>query len=440
MNTETWERGRMRKLMKGLGGLLVLSLLLGAGLAFAPKAEAQDAGLLFPFITTVPGQFTFIHISNDGAGGTLNPFVFPFATSVPRTYHFTYAHKAVPILNTAACDHFDGDALTTPFDKMFFEVSGPVKHVQTNPPSFALFESGVTSTPVTLPISGRQGFLIVELLAQDNRCLIAEGCIPTLPGAVVPVGGFPGVALTGGADIIDAANGLFYSYTTGFLAAGLQVVNTGAAGVPGLVDPQFAFIDESRHFLDWYPDSIVKTSWWVLPLGSRSEMAPFGGGGIRMALVTQPRGIGAASAFDLDEHVFSGGPATRVRCVGIVDRTNLLGSGAKLNTDGGGWTRTIGAVATIAAATDPNDIQGGTYTRRRHLMLTIQSAPTVLGTPITTIARTAHAGPLFGIAEIYFDSAPGDANGCKFTFPATQGIPCPDPANAGTGIVGDTIP
>ena len=50
-NRNTWEKGSMKTLKKGLSSLLVLNLLLGGGLIFAPKADALQ-GLLFPFVTT----------------------------------------------------------------------------------------------------------------------------------------------------------------------------------------------------------------------------------------------------------------------------------------------------------------------------------------------------------------------------------------------------
>src|SRR5712691_4856045 len=151
INGSTWETKGMRTLKKGLSCLLVLNLLLGGGLVFAPKADALQS-ILFPFVTTEASKFTFITIENDGA-----------ATFGPASLHFTYAMKAVPIVNKAGCEHFDGDVSTTPVDMMIFEVNRKVVDASG---TTALFEGGttapITSTPLAFPVVDRQGFLIVE--------------------------------------------------------------------------------------------------------------------------------------------------------------------------------------------------------------------------------------------------------------------------------------
>ena len=123
-------------------GLLGVGLVLSGGVALAQNSAA----VLFPFVTTETGKFTFITIKNTGSSTAGTPIA---------AYHFTYAMKAAPIVNKAECEHFDGDAVTTPADMMIFEVGGKVT---TDAGTSALFEGGltapVTSRPLTLRWQG----------------------------------------------------------------------------------------------------------------------------------------------------------------------------------------------------------------------------------------------------------------------------------------------
>jgi len=377
----------MRTLKKGLSCLLVLNLLLGGAFVFAPKAEAFQS-LLFPFITTETGKFTFITITNDGSAGPT-----PLGTAVAAQLHFSYATKAVPIVNKAGCDHFDSDVGTTAADMMIFEVNRKV----TDPTgTTVLFESAgaVTSTPLALLSVNRVGFLIVE----TNAAFMTAG-----------VGGGP--FLFGTAAVVDSGSGLTLSYSTDFSSStvggavtnadftatdggnyvGGVAVGTGGAGFSGMKNAT------------WYPTSLVSTSWFVLPLSTRSVMTPVGGGGIRLGLRTFSEHLPTANlqgAFDLDESFFSGGRSPVVRCFGQIARSDFLGTDVDAATAGGGFIF-LGAngTATTLAATDTVD-PGGVYNPTPFSLFKAQST-SALGSPKSSVHREPDHDPCYNPAGVF---------------------------------------
>lgn len=335
-----------------------------------PVEADSPVALLFPFITTEAGKFTFITIENNGFFGS------PGGTF---SYHFTYATKAVPVENRAGCDHFDSEAETTPSDMMIFEVSGKVK---TDPPSNVLFEGAGpdTSTAVVYPLQNRIGFLIVD-----------QSTSPDGPAGLI----------YGTAVIVDSASGLTWSYSTNYLNSDI------------FPDPDFSGIDGHTFIVagddfsptgakvaTWYPASLVTTGWYVLPLSSGSVMASAGGGGIRLGLQAFDPVTGSEGAFDLDEQLFSGGRRTPVRCLGIVTRADLLQPGVLATTDGGGWSLIAGVLGPsplILSPTDPVD-PGGVYGPEPFTMFKIQSA-TALGALKTTVHQEPDLFPCFDPTE-----------------------------------------
>lgn len=401
-NRNTWEKGSMKTLKKGLSCLLVLNLLLGGGLVFAPKADALQ-GLLFPFVTTETGKFTFITINNDGAGSGSTSFGTPTGASLPNL-HFTYGYKPTPIVNTAGCVHFDGDVFTTDTDMMIFEVNRKV----TGPGgSTALFEPGagvptppVTSTPLALtPGVDAQAFLIVEPNTAKNTFLF------------------------GTAAIIDAAAGLAASYSTNTFTATSSTINPIVASG---TNPDFTAIDGGVYGpggqggatvgptgvtysgfknVAWYPTSVVTTSWFILPLSTRSSMIPATGGGIRWAgraatdHLPSPTQFGA---YDLDERFFSGGNVARVRCFGVLTRSSILSGGSDTSTVNGGFTFLAGngAITVIAPVTDPGDPQGGNYLGQPFLALKFQTT-TALGAIKSAVHQEADHSPCFNPSGLF---------------------------------------
>ena len=341
-----------------VSSLLVVILLLGGSLVFAPKAEAMR-DILFPFITTEAGKFTFVQIINDGSPF----FVAPAAAYIP-SYHLTYATKVVPagglsaVSKTDGCEHFDGDVTTTLQDQMIFEAGGKV---QTDPPSFVLFEGAapVTSTALPLLVPARVGFLIVSQPATNDAFIF------------------------GWASVIDAASGLAWTYSTDWLTSGFA--GDPAGGDFSRIDGSAAFAD--RKFTAWYPTSIVSPLWYLVPLSAGTTMAPSGGGGIRRAIRTSvDHGslAGTAGAFDLDEQFFSGGKDLGIRCFGFFVQADLLQPGVVAATLGGGHFSTI-----PTTITGPPDFTPGAYLLYR-IMTT-----TALGGAKTTVNHEPAHTPFF---------------------------------------------
>ncbi len=383
INGSTWETKSMRTLKKGLSCLLVLNLLLGGGLVFAPKADALSS-ILFPFITTEASKFTFITIENDGAAPA------PGAAGL----HFTYAMKAVPIVNKAGCEHFDGDVDTTPTDMMIFEANRKVVDASG---TTALFEGGttapITSAPLAFPVADRVGFLIVE----QN---IATG--------------LGGAYLAGTAAVIDSGTGLTFSYSTQFTTAAISpnpdfsAIDGGVYGGGAPVGPTGVGFSGFKA-ATWYPTTAVATSWFVLPLSTRLIMAPSGGGGIRLGLRTATDHLPTPNlqgAYDLDEHFFSGGKSTTIRCFGVVTRGDLLQGAVDAATAGGGFTFVVsnGATTTLAAtdAVDP----GGVYNPTPFTLIKLQST-SVLGSPKATEHAEPDHNPCFNPSGVFAGNCAG---------------------------------
>jgi len=351
-------------------GLLVVGLVLCGSLASAQVVVGPgNAALLFPYVTTEAGKFTFITINNVGLS--------TLGTPIPA-YHFSYAMKPVTgapnhVVNKAGCEHFDADVVTTPADMMIFEVGGKVT---TDAGTSALFEGGltapVTSLPLTFPVAGRVGFLIVE----TNTPVVDS--------------------LFGTTTLIDSAAGLVVSLSTDFLSSAIATNPDfsgidGAAVLPGIGATGFKA-------LSWFPTDIIDTSWFVIPLGDRVTMAPPGGGGIRRAIVPYAPVLpapGVQGAHDLDEQFFSGGKTAPVRCFGYIDRDEILQPGTDLATAGGGWTAVASTLLTLPASdlVDPS----GSYTPGPFLMIAGQVSA-ALGAPMMTVHRVPDLVPCFSPA------------------------------------------
>ncbi len=310
---------------------MALALVLGVGVR---GAQAQTA-VLYPYLSTEAGVFTFVTLLNDGCS-------MPLGTAA--SYHFTYAMKPVPVVNKKGCEHFDGDAGSSFADVMNFEVNKKVDLITAM--------GDTTSTPFYYPLLGRVGFLIVEGI---DDCEFFHGW----------------------AVVVNAATGLHYAYSSHDLR-----------GSP-TIDPSFVGLDAGSDFkfTSWYPASLVTTTWYVLPLGLRSAMAPGGGGGIRRGLTTYTDHIpasGLAGAYDINEHFFSGGKQVPIRCLGFMTRPDFLMPAVVASTDGGGWTSFF-SVAITLPLTDPDD-PGGPYVTGNYLLYKIQST-TALGGVKTTVSR-----------------------------------------------------
>lgn len=278
----------------------------GAVLAVASiGASAGTTGttnLLFPYITTATGSFTFISIVNQKGVAAVTPL------------HFTYATKAITAAASSACTHLDGDATSTSNDLMQFEVQNKV-----NVPSiFGDTTSVPKYFPNTVAAAGQHGMLIV-----NNAAAGAYGSGATYNAAI----------LYGEARIINTASGLAAGYSTEDLhTATAADPNFGAAGAPdgGL----------SAKVISWFPDPTVATSWYAVPLGLESAMG-FNGGvratyQVQDASATQAAG-GFGGHYNNNEGFQSSTATADVRCVGTFDRATLLGALNSPWSANGGW-------------------------------------------------------------------------------------------------------
>lgn len=343
-----------KHLKSGVTAALVAGGLLGVG-----TQTAHADSILFPYLNTNAGVFSFVTIANDG----VDEF------SSVTGYHFTYGHKSNPIANRRGCNHLDFNVVTTPADMMTFEVAGKVTE-----PGGVLFEGGSTA-PVTSSVSlnltsNQTAFLAVEPLGTNGAS--------ELSGAL---------QLTGWAEVIDTAANMTLAYSTsGF-------------GVNDSSNPDFALsnVGTVYQYISWYPTAFVTTSWHVLPTGLLSSMTPAIGGGLRVAVSAHHYGVGGA--FNRDEAFISGTRTSAVRCFGVVTRNDLMQPGTVTATDNGGWSflYSDGFTTVTLPPTDPDD-PGGFYGEQEVVTHRVQTATAATGlAPRTAINREADWAPTYNI-------------------------------------------
>jgi hypothetical protein len=262
----------------------------GAVLAMGSMAAQAADNLLFPYITTKTGAYTFISISNNGNLSGSNP------------YHVYYMTKPIGSTAATACNHFDSIATTTANDVMQYEV---MKKIDMKT-AFA----DTTSTPVYLPATQTnvEGFMIVA--ADVTAASLYHG----------------------EATIVDASTGTYYTYSSSNLTA------TAAS------DPNYATLTDAANGVNkaavWYPSSVVTTQYYILPTGLRSTMAAVAGGGLTTTLTAATAGIVGGGAFDLNENPFSGTQSPSVTCFGYVKPDALLQPATAAAVANGGWLNT----------------------------------------------------------------------------------------------------
>lgn len=287
---------------------LIAAAMTAASIGAFAGTPATD-NLLFPYVTTATGSYTFLSIVSRGG------------TAAAPAVHFTYATKAISSANSVACDHLDGDAVMTPNDLMLFEMQNKVDLK-------ALF-GDTTSTPKYFPNSAiandRHGMLVV-----NNWTNAAYG------GAAA----YLNATLYGEARIINTATGLAMGYSTDDLhsTAGTTNPNYAAAAGP---DAGLAV-----KVISWFPDPTVATSWFVQPLDTEQVMAFAGNAtqtyGVYNTATQNTAGnsdqtVGTLGHFNNNEGFQSSLATTTVKCLGVVGRADLLGA---LNTpwsNNGGW-------------------------------------------------------------------------------------------------------
>jgi hypothetical protein len=289
---------------------LIASALAAASVgAFAGTAATTN--LLFPYVSTATGTYTVLSISTGASAVAFSKL------------HFTYATKATSDANSVACQHLDGDATMTANDLMQFEMSKKVDL----PTAFG----DTTSVPKYFP-SGAVGADRYGMLVVNNDTL-ANG---TYGGAAT----YLNAPLYGEARIINTTSGLAVGYSTDDLHT------TGAAR------PSFAAAagpdgGGSVKVISWFQDPTVSTSWFIMPLGTETEIAfdanatqtygVYNSGTQNVALAAWDAPTGVLGHFNNNEGFQSSLATTSVTCMGVVSRATLLGALNAPWSANGGW-------------------------------------------------------------------------------------------------------
>lgn len=316
--------------------------------------EIGSTNLLFPFVTTNTGAFTFITLNNGGA------------SNVGGAHHYIYGMKATGAANSVGCEHQDGNGSLTPNDVMQFDITGVTK-IETA----AYLNNGDTnnSFPYTGG-AGKQGFLIVN----SN--------------------GLSGDTLYGSAVIVDTSTGLRMAYATGGLStndatpADFTANNVGVAGGAevansGIVTTVGGVAGNGNHMLTWYASPQITSSWYVVPLGLETAMSPSAAiGGIAASYSMFNSAGTLGGAYDMKEAFTSGSQAASVKCTGLLTRDLMLQPGALANTAKGGWA--LLGQSNVTAANNLGAIAD------KSLVYQIQSTNVIAGTTNTFINRANH--------------------------------------------------
>ena len=350
--------------------------LLFVGSASVMAAGVGTTNLLFPYVKSDPNAYTFITILNPGYTAT--------SSNANGGYHFSWGMKAVAAPNyesagvNDACEHTDGRARTTPADVMQFEMSKRL--------DLPTLFGDTTSVPYYYDgTRGTHGFLIVNTNHDGMNGLTTAA--------------YTGSRIYGEAVVIDVATGMRVSYTTNNLNTDnavdpdFTINNVGISGGPITAPTENTDASGALNgvnVLSWMQTPTVATSWYVAPLGLRSEMTPSGNGGliaVYRALNTTYTDFGA---YDNNEQFHSGAHNTIVRCVGVISRESMLNSNALSRTVNGGWTKMSTSNAAIRGEGDLQNATVGFGTAgavyNKSLIYKAQST-NALGSAMTFVAR-----------------------------------------------------
>jgi hypothetical protein len=338
---------------KNLPAALAAGSLLGLGVA---SHEAAADTILFPYLSTQSGVFSFVTIVNDGLG----------QMSTVSLYQFTYGYKAAPVNQRANCTHFDSPVTTTPADMMTFEMGAKINGGQplfeTAGDTFGFGPGKLTSTAAPLSAANSIAFLIV-----DGSTPVSSGM-----GDATDADDSNTARLFGWAEVIDSAANMTLAYST-------HNFNNDDNTLANLVN-----LSGSRAAISWYTAAAVNTSWHVLHLATTTAMVPAGGtSGIR-GTVTSNATLAAPAAiagYDRDENPFSGVKNKPIRCFAIITRGDIMAATSVTATDNGGWTYlTPGAtVVNVPDSVDSNATYNPADITLVHKIQTAIPAATGLG-------------------------------------------------------------
>jgi hypothetical protein len=358
----------VKKILLLCTAVLVFALSLGVGIQ-----SVQADSILFPYLSTQPGVYSFVTIANEGQN--------EFATL--SGLHLYYGYKDVtagfPAVNTCACNHHDVQIESTPSDMLTFEVGGKV----VDGGNYFLFENAGIDSTVGNPImmgglTNHVGFLWVEPLGNATASEMDER-----------------MEIWGWADVLDTAANMNLSYSTNGLGS-------NDSTDPDLSNSYGAGMNWYR--FAWEPTTYVNTSWYILPVSNRDEMTSGLGGGIRRTIrANNGAAFPGPGAFDRDEQFFSGEKIATVRCLGVVNTGHLLQPGPIASTLNGGflYAESWGDKTTaLDDVCDPNALydSGAVYAARIQAV----TAAAGMGTR-QTIATEPMLNPIY---DIGFDVGP----------------------------------
>lgn len=309
---------------------LAVASAVSAALGMAGTAQAENS-LLFPFVTTDANAYTFVSIWQDPSNDTWPAGAPPHAAV---TYHMYYGTKATTAAQTAACSHLDFPVQTTRGALLQFEAGTKMNLISdfSDPVGYG----STLNDPNNKLEANQQGFLIVEYQAGLNPATVAE-----------PVADNNMRRIYGEASIVNTATGIALAYKAKDARAdtdpnwGLLRNHNGDAYQAQEVAGAVAagnFLAPAEFTTSWFPrelggSPLVSSSWYVLPLDTRTSMTPNLGGGVRASI--QP-GTNWANpgAFGRAESYTSGSSTNRLRCFGTFSVADLFGP-TKFAT--GGW-------------------------------------------------------------------------------------------------------
>lgn len=285
--------------------------LLATASMVASAGTPGTTNLLFPYVTSKVGAYTFLSITNQlGAPG-------------PTPLHFTWATKAIGAANSAACNHVNGDAMSTPNDLMQFEMSNRIDV----PAAFGDTTSAPKYFPGAPAGSNQQGFLIV-----NNSAAAAYGEAAAYNGAI----------LHGDAHIIDTSTGLYFAYSTDDL-------HTTDAALPDFALAAGPDGANPNKVMSWYATSVATTSFYILPLADEGLMAYAGAATVTYA-ATGPGPLFFYGHYNNNEGFQSSTTNVPVTCFGVASRAQMLGALNEPWSANGGWANwfRVGGAATNA--------------------------------------------------------------------------------------------
>ncbi len=295
---------------------LSVTLVLVAAFAFSGMAEAGFYGplggyaVVFPYvIKDDPNTTTIISVVVPDPDGSSDD---------AAELHYVYLHKDIAAAQTDACEEYNFKGHTSPNDLVTFDAGGMFGD-EPGKEGYPLFNDTTSDplsagSPLSLVVEKQIGYLLVELLNEDNE---PAGSLNWPPD--------------GEALILDIANGGAWGYkaSSNFWYHDEQAWLFKSLAAPALVNPP----------------SIATTEFTVTPF---SQGIIGNSGSYSSALLTNQMAViqpvanedATAAVFDRNENTLSATKEKKVTCVGVATLDELLGSGILNNpafVAQGGW-------------------------------------------------------------------------------------------------------